>query len=319
MKRMYRSKSIFLLMLLIGGALLTTGCMDDEEGKKESKEGLLPDGSGPKLSVQLRMLEQQGSINLSDITEQADKLTEINSTSSKGEKTTYVGIDLYDLLIEFGVKWGAGDVKVEATDGYSYTFDFFDLYYGPAKRDEEIVMLAIVGDGKWLEEGAMIVAPSYPGQAGVKRVSKITVTPWKLRVNGSVSQELDIDVTDFEDAAKYTSHTFTAAVPDKGSNEYTGVAVSDILTESGITVNATGATVRVYAHDGYFVDFTYSDMMDNPESANPIILAYKMNDEYIPFENGALMLVAPDDEYSGDDTNWFMNVWSKCVVGLEII
>ena len=48
-------------------------------------------------------------------------------------------------------------------------------------------------------------------------------------------------------------------------------------------------------------------------------LAYMMNGEYLPFDKGALMLVAPDDEYSGDDSNWFMNVWSKCVVGLEII
>jgi len=314
-----KSISLILFALLIGGALLTTGCTDDEKEKKGNAKSLLPEGEGPKLSIQLRMLEDQGSVDLSDITEQADKLTEINSTTSKGEKTTYVGIDLYDLLVEEGVKWGAGDVKVEAADGYSWTFDFFDLYYGPAKRNEEIVMLAIVGGSEWLEEGAMIVAPSYSGQAGVKQVSRITVTSWKLQVNGSVNQELNIDVTDFEDAAKYTSHTFTATVPDKASDEYTGVAVSDIITDSGIAGNATGATVRVYAHDGYFVDFTYSDMMDNPESVNPIILAYKMNGEYLSFDKGALMLVAPDDEYSGDDSNWFMNVWSKCVVGLEII
>lgn len=313
-----RSKSMILLVLLIGGALLTTGCTDDGKEKKESTECLLPDGSGPMLSIEVRGLFGQGSLNLSDITDHKDKLTRINATV-KGEEVAYVGIDLYDLLLENGVQWGAGDVKVEAGDGYSWTFDFFDLYHGPAKLDQDIVMLAIVSDGKWLEEGAMIVAPSYPGQAGVKQVSKITVTPWKLVVNGSVNRELDIDVTDFEDTTKYTPHTFTATVPDKASDEYTGIAISDILAKSGIAVNATEATVRVHAHDGYFTDFTYSDMMDNPESVNPIILAYRKNGDYLPFENGALMLVAPDDEFSGDDSNWFMNVWSKFVVGLEII
>jgi len=313
-----RTKSIFLFALLIGGTLLTMGCTDDEKEKKESSEGLLPSGSPPALTIALSGLIEEVSVSISDIAKMEFLLTQVNTT--KGEETTrYVGVDLYELLLEVGVKWGAGDVKVAAGDGFGYTFDFFDLYYGPAKLDQEIVMLAISANDEWLGNDIRIVAPSYSGKAGVKQVAKITVEPWTLAVNGSVNRELEIDVTDFEDTTKYTSRTFTTTVPDKGSDEYTGIAVSDLLTESGIAVNATRATVRVYAHDGYFVDFTYSDMMDNPESVNPMILAYMMNGEYLPFDKGALMLVAPDDEYSGDDTNWFKNVWCKGVVRLEII
>ena len=308
---------VSLAALMICSVVILAGCTDKETDDTDKIDSFLPSGTSPSYTITLEGLIEGNSVSLAEIVEMEDLLEQVNVTK-KNEMTTYVGIDLYELLLENDVKWGAGEVLVEAADGYSYSFNFFDLYYRPAKQGEEIVMLAIATNGEWLGNETMIVAPSYPGQSGVKKVSKITVGPWKLKVNGSVNQELDIEVTDFEDPGKYTSHTFTVTVPDKGSDEFIGIAIGDLLKKAGTNLNASNATVRVLSHDSYFVDFNYQDLLDNPESVNPIILAYSMNGEDLPFDHGALMLVAPDDNFSGDDSNWFKNSWGKCVVRLEV-
>lgn len=313
---------ILTVTLLLCTVVTLAGCTYEKEEKKdeETEVSLLPEGTPPEHTIALEGLVDGSSVSISEIAGMKDILEQVNVTKDE-ETIHYVGMDLYELLLEKDVRWGAGSVKVEAADGYSYIFDFFDLYYGPAKLDQEKVMVAIVKDGEWLDEdiGVKIVAPDYDKRASVRNITRITVEPRMLTVNGSMNQTLEIDVTDFEDRAKYTLHTFTATVPDKGSDEYTGVAISDILINVGNSNNTTDAKVRVHAHDGYFVDFTYSDMLNNPESENPIILTYRINGEYLSLDKGALMLVAPDDNFSGDDTNWFMMVWCKCVVRLEVI
>ena len=320
MKKIERITTVSMLVLLLVAAVLVAGCTEEKEKDNENGiESLLPEGTPAYRTITLAGIFEKSSIPVGEIAGMEDLIIQLNATR-KNETNRYVGVDLYEFLVEIGVKWGAGRVIVEAGDGYCYEFDFHSLYYGPVKLDQDVVLLALAENGEWLEEDTVvkIVAPAYEGKAWVKDVVKITVEPWSVIMNGSVLTELEVPVTDFLDPNEYASHSFSTTVPDRGTETHVGVALSDLVVKAGTPIDTSNATVRVYASDGYFVDFEYGDIIDNPESTDPIILASKIDEEFLPFEYGALRLVAPDDQYENDDTNWFKNVWIKSVVRVEI-
>lgn len=310
-----------ILAFLLVAVVFIAGCTENEKRDKpdDVKGSLLPSGSPTDRTITLAGLFEKSSVTVEEIAGMEDLIVRLNATK-KDVLHNYIGVDLFEFLVEVGVKWGAGTVKVEATDGFANEFNFHDLYYGPAKLDQDIVLLALAEDGQWFEDDTVlsIVAPSYEGKAGVKDITKITVDPWTITVNGSVLHELNVTVTDLPDENEYVQHSFTASVPGKGSRSVVGIAVSDLLLKAGTTLNTSEATVRISAADGLYRDFAYDDVLNNPESTNPMVLAHKVGGGDVPPENGAVWLVVPDDNYEDDNTNWFMDVWVKAVISIEV-
>ena len=102
---------------------------------------------------------------------------------------------------------------------------------------------------------------------------------------------------------------FTTYESNFGTAEYTGVTVKDIADHVGIPEGA--GRITFHATDGYSVELPLDVISDNPESVNPIILAFIVDGEPIGPEFGALMMVPPDDEFEGDETNYFGQQWVK--------
>jgi DMSO/TMAO reductase YedYZ molybdopterin-dependent catalytic subunit len=90
-----------------------------------------------------------------------------------------------------------------------------------------------------------------------------------------------------------------------------------ILERAGLYRNAT--TVNVGATDGYVIDFLFGDVLENPESPDPFILAYKVDGEYLPVLEGPYRLITPDADYTEDDGhNWYHQTWIKTVAHITV-
>jgi hypothetical protein len=102
--------------------------------------------------------------------------------------------------------------------------------------------------------------------------------------------------------------TFTTSTNDEYTASYVGVPMTTLIG------NVNGdATIRVTAADGYSMNYPAATFQDMSEGS--WILAYKEDDEYIPFDPGFFRIVMV-----GDDTPHFSSALSaKMVVLIELL
>ena len=102
--------------------------------------------------------------------------------------------------------------------------------------------------------------------------------------------------------------TFTTSINAEYTASYVGVPMTALIGN----VNSD-ATIRVTAADGYSMNYSAATFQDISEGT--WILAYKENDEYIPFDPGYFRIVMV-----GDDTPHFPSALSaKMVVLIEVL
>jgi DMSO/TMAO reductase YedYZ molybdopterin-dependent catalytic subunit len=121
----------------------------------------------------------------------------------------------------------------------------------------------------------------------------------------------DYNQTEFEVLGKGTEGETQAT--------FYGVPLKEVLNRTAVWDNASKVLVK--SVDDYEVLFNLSEVMDNPESENPMILALKKNNKYIDMEKGLLQLIVPDDEYDDGDEHedWYKNKWSMWITEIELM
>ncbi len=133
----------------------------------------------------------------------------------------------------------------------------------------------------------------------------IDITRWRLSVSGSVSAPLNLT---YEDVTSLPSIDVTATLKcvegPSGTAEWHGIPVQIILSQALLTPSAQD--VVFFAADGYSSSLTVAECREAG-----VILAYRMNDETLPANQGyPLILVAPNhDGYK----------WVKWIYHIELV
>lgn len=131
---------------------------------------------------------------------------------------------------------------------------------------------------------------------------QIDVEGWRLGVSGLVENELSLTYDDIL-SLDSTSEVVTLKCVDgpTGTADYKGVRLSIILDMAGILDNAT--EVVFYGADEYSSSLTIDDALEDD-----VILAYEMNGEMLPVDQGyPLRLVAPG-KYGYKWVKWITNI-----------
>jgi hypothetical protein len=133
----------------------------------------------------------------------------------------------------------------------------------------------------------------------------IDIGLWVLKVDGLVENPLNLS---FENITAFSmvSEIVTLKCVDgpKGTANWTGVRLKAVLDMAGLKENAT--EVVFYGADGYSSSLTIEDA-----SEQDVILAYEMNEEPLPVDQGyPLRIVAPGK---------YGYKWVKWITHIEII
>ena len=134
---------------------------------------------------------------------------------------------------------------------------------------------------------------------------------WTLTIKGDIENNLIFNITELEQYPSISRDYIIQGNPTY-SAEYTGISLYYIVTEiANITV---GADIRVNAID----HFAYTLTLDEVNSTQDIIIAYKKNGNYIDsyYDNGEgpLRLIIPQ-RFDGD---WNGQFCVKFVASIEI-
>jgi len=321
-----------VLMIALGG-VLAAGCFDDTGDDDDEDEIKLPGGNPPAWTVNIRGLVDDFSLTIAEMIGDRGRLIREDTSMVKKTGTvvnhTHIGIDIYELLEEHNLKWSAGTISFEATDGYAPSTSIYNIgpYYEELGIDDTThAMLVFVEDGQWIAEDdggpVRVVMPGFPSKYWVGNLVNITVEPWSFRVTGAVNDSREFSVDELTAENGYNMSEFE--VYGKGTHgdthaRFYGAPLREVLNRTNPWENASQVIVR--SVDEYEVVFNISGVMDNPESRNPMILAIKKDGTYMDVEDGLLQLIVPDDRYDdGDDhPDWFKNKWSMWISEIELL
>ncbi len=322
-----------LAIIVILSGILMAGCFDsDDDDDDETDKIKLPSGQIPDCTIHITGLPGDFSISVAYMVADMDLL--IREDTSMVNKYgnvfnhTYIGVDIYDLLKALGLQWNAGTVIFEAADGYAPPVNLYNLgmYYSELGKKDTHALLAFVEDGEWITEDnggpVRVVLPDFASKYWVGNLANISVEPWSFEVTGAVNGTTDFSIDTFTAENGYNiTEFFVEGHGTHGNTEatYTGVPLREVLNRTAPWDNAT--KVRVKCVDEYDALFNISDVMDNPESENPMILALEQDGNPMDVGDGLLQLIVPDDQYDDGDGNpdWFKNKWPKWIVEMEVI
>jgi DMSO/TMAO reductase YedYZ molybdopterin-dependent catalytic subunit len=204
---------------------------------------------------------------------QAMDVVTLNLTHPKNGAADYTGVRLNDLLNKAGLKEGAASVTLTASDGFAVDLDLATVQ---ACTD---CLVAFDPATPGVYNAAM---PDQPSKSWVKGLVSITVVvpePVTLTVSGLVDNELKLT-----DSALHamTVVTLNLTHPKTGAADYTGVRLSDLLSQAGVQSGAT--TVTLTASDGFSNDIDLAtvqactDCMVAFDSATPGVYSSAMPD-----------------------------------------
>ncbi len=183
-------------------------------------------------------------LQLTDAALHAMTVVTLNLVHPKNGPTDYTGVRLNDLLSQAGIKSGATVVTFTSNDGFTFQSDLATVQ----ACADCLVAFDLTNPGVY----NLAMAGQTSGKAWVKGLVSITLSvpePVTLTVNGLVNHELQLT-----DSALHamTVVTLNLVHPKNGATDYTGVRLSDLLSEAGIQAGA--ATVTFTASDGFSND-----------------------------------------------------------------
>jgi DMSO/TMAO reductase YedYZ molybdopterin-dependent catalytic subunit len=183
-------------------------------------------------------------LQLTDSDLHAMTVVTLNLEHPKKGKMDYTGVRLHDILNQAGIKEGAANIIFTASDGFSNTLDI------PTVQACADCLVAFDSSTAGVYNLAMPGQTS--GKAWINGLVTITVAapePVTLTVNGEVDNELQLTDSDLH---AMDVVTLNLEHPKKGTLEYTGVRLNDILNQAGVKAGA--ATVSFIASDGFSND-----------------------------------------------------------------
>jgi DMSO/TMAO reductase YedYZ molybdopterin-dependent catalytic subunit len=194
--------------------------------------------------------EVNSELQLTDAALHALTVVTLNLEHPKNGAADYTGVRMNDLLNQAGIKAGAATVTLTASDGYAYDLDLATVQ---ACTD---CLVAVDPAAPGIYSSAM---PGQSGKAWVKNLVSITISAPEavtLTITGLVNNELQLT-----DSALHglTVVTLNLTHPKNGAADYTGVRLSDLLTQAGIKAEA--ATVTFTASDGFANDLDLATVL----------------------------------------------------------
>ncbi len=237
---------LFVLSIIAMAAILLSACGSAAATPTPVPPTAVPPTTIPPTAtpgpVTLTVGGQVNSeLQLTDAALHAMTVVTLNLTHPKNGPTDYTGVRLNDLLTQAGVKSGATIVTFTANDGFTNNLDLAtvqacaDCLVAFDPTTQGVYNLAMPGQtsGKAWVNGLVSITLSVP-------------EPVTLTVTGLVNTELKLT-----DAALHamTVVTLNLTHPKNGPTNYTGVRLSDLLTQAGIQAGA--ATVTFTASDGF--------------------------------------------------------------------
>lgn len=282
----------------------------------EPPSGLLPDGRMPHWNIIFEGECGGGILPLSEIVNSSNSIQRINATIS-GEERSFVGLPLLDVLDLAGVRFDAGDFTVHGDSSFGYSVH--EALWAP-KNGGNDTYLIMVEDGQWLHKTAlnstfMLLGPEPEEGDLVYNVNRINVSQFMISFEGpGLSSPFFSGFDRFME--EIGEHNYTVSDGSQ-TYEFRGFPLWPLLEKGGILRNATGISVR--AHDGYAPGYEPADVFDNPESGDPLFLAYWMDGEPLKRSSGPYRLIAPDADYlENDGHNWLRQEWVKMVASVEV-
>ena len=259
----------------------------------------LPAGNPPSAELKIA-----GNVNI-EKTFTIGELSQMPLTSVtytiKGETATYIGVTITELLNKTGASWDTGLITVIAGDGYKNTINTYQAYNSTQYPGSEFI-LAFTKDGQWITnttEGPLkLIVPGLTSNYNIKNVAEINLEPWTVAVNGEVTNPMTItggNITNFE--VKTVNAAFAPGGDAQRTSDWTGITVSSILEDSGVTSSATKITV--VAIDGYSREFTLEQVY-----STGMLLGYQENNAYLSPDDGQpFRLFVPTEEFKWGQ-NW---------------
>ena len=119
-----------------------------------------------------------------------------------------------------------------------------------------------------------------------------------IRPRGEVLHPLELHAADLEKMKRITIHTEKG---DQPAQTYSGVAVTDILEQAGVTLGhqLKGKNMTKYllvkSGDGYEVIFSLAEL-DSSFSGKTVLLADQLNGKPLPAGKGPFRLVVPEEK-----------------------
>jgi len=231
--------------------------------------------SGDGLQEKVWTLEEISEMPLTTVIREVD-----------GENATYVGVTLYDFCFRIGMPWDTESIKVVGGNEQVASLNIYQAWNStvyPYYQVNNRIALVFVRNGEWLTEASMgpvlLVAPYFPEEYQVQRVSEVHLGSWTISVSGKVPNPLVIssqNLTLFEELTVEAQF-----VPGDGerTSDWTGLSVLDVLEAANRSNRASKMTV--VAVDGYEKTYT----MQEVEEAQ-MLIGYKENGNYLQQSQG---------------------------------
>jgi DMSO/TMAO reductase YedYZ molybdopterin-dependent catalytic subunit len=246
--------SIFALASILMSACGPVATPTAEPPTSVPPTAVPPTGVPPTPTPGPVTLTVSGQVNnelqLTDAALHAMTVVTLNLVHPKNGATDYTGVRLNDLLTQAGIKAGATIVTFAASDGFTNSLDLVtvqgcaDCLVAFNPTTPGVYNLAMPGQTS--------------GKAWVNSLVSITISvpePVTLTITGLVNKELQLT-----DSALHamTVVTLNLVHPKNGATNYTGVRLSDLLTQAGIKAGA--ATVTFTASDGFANDIDLANV-----------------------------------------------------------
>lgn len=183
-------------------------------------------------------------LQLTDAALHAQTVVTLNLVHPKNGATDYTGVRLNDLLTQAGVKTGATIVTFTASDGFTNELDLATV--------QACTDCLVAFDPSTPGVYNLAMPGQTSGKAWVNDLVSITISvpePVTLTITGLVNHELKLTNSALH---AMTVVTLNLVHPKNGPTDYTGVRLSDLLTQAGIQTGAT--TVTFTASDGFTND-----------------------------------------------------------------
>ncbi|MBD3192362.1 MAG: hypothetical protein GF308_17115 [Candidatus Heimdallarchaeota archaeon] len=278
----------------------------------------LPEGEIPDWELNLTGIGIAApvTLNLSYLVHQINA-SQLNAYEEvvdyKGNNQTIVGIDILDLVQDYGGAWYAGEIEAIAEDGYSKSFAAKEIVYSlhpPAAEEGNIrILLAFAINGSyfpatdWADEGCLrIVAPSNQ--------------MYTYRYSYWVSNVTELSITDRWKCDFYVDGVLETSIEANTEETYTDVDYLEInlMYHDELTTFEGPSILSVLDFIGVSTDQISEIIAGAPDANNtltvselggdkPAILALAMDEEYMGFNRGPFRLVGGNL----NSWNWLKN------------
>jgi DMSO/TMAO reductase YedYZ molybdopterin-dependent catalytic subunit len=246
---MKQNRTVLLALSLFAlAAIMLAACGPAATPTPEPPTSVPPTAVPPTPTAGPVTLTVNGDVNselqLTDAVLHAMTVVTLNLVHPKNGPTDYTGVRLNDLLTQAGVKTGATLVTFTAVDGFTSEIDLATV--------QACADCLVAFDPTTPGVYNLAMAGQTSGKAWVNGLVTITLSvpePVTLTVNGLVNHELQLT-----DSALHamTVVTLNLVHPKNGATDFTGVRLSDLLSEAGIQAGA--AIVTFTASDGFSND-----------------------------------------------------------------